>query len=97
MKGIKATISRTVEAVKKLWQRVHREPVVVRTFLALLVSAGVLELTDAQLDQVNAAVMAFVFIVSALSARKQVSPLPEEERPPVLAKLRRRNRGISDG
>lgn len=97
MKGIQHVVAQTVEAIKRLWQRVHREPVLVRTFLALLVSAGVLELTDAQLDQVNAAVMAFVFLVSALSARKQVQPLPDEERPPVLAKLRRRNRGISDG
>lgn len=97
MKGIKSGIQKVVEALGRLWHRIHKEPVLVRTFLALLVSAGVLELTDAQLDQVNAAVMALVFIVSALSARKQVSPLPEEERPPVgPAKLRRR-RGISDG
>lgn len=98
MKGIKSGINKVVETLKRLWQRIHDEPVLVRTFLALLVSAGILELTDAQLDQVNAAVMAVIFIVSALSARKQVSPLPEEERPPVgPAKLRRRDRGISDG
>lgn len=97
MKGIYEIAARVYGVAQRLWTRIHREPVLVRTFLALLVSAGIVELTDAQLDQVNAAVMALVFIVSALSARKQVEPLPEEDRPPVLAKLRRRDRGISDG
>jgi hypothetical protein len=98
MKGLKDTGRKIVEALRRLWQRIHKEPVLVRTFLALLVSAGILELSDAQLDQANAAVMALVFLVSALSARKQVEPLPEEDRPPIgPAKLRRRDRGISDG
>ena len=97
MKGIKSEIKKVVEALGRLWQRIHKEPVLVRTFLALLVSAGILELTDAQLDQVNAAVMALVFIVSALSARKQVEPLPEEDRPPVGPAVLRRRKGISDG
>lgn len=97
MKGIDEIATRVIEAAKRLWTRIHREPVLVRTFLALLVSAGILELTDAQLDQVNAAVMAFIFLVSALSARKQVSPLPDEERPPVGPSALRRKRGISDG
>lgn len=96
MKGISELTNKVLAVAKRVWDRIHREPVLVRTFLALLVSAGVLELTDAQLDQVNAGVMALVFIVSALSARKQVSPLPEEDRPPVMGKLRRR-KGISDG
>jgi hypothetical protein len=97
VKGLKEAGHKIVETLKRLWQRIHNEPVLVRTFLALLVSAGILELTDAQLDQVNAAVMAIVFIVSALSARKQVSPLPKEERPPVVPSALRRRKGISDG
>jgi hypothetical protein len=97
MEGIYEIAAKIYEGAKRLWNRIHSEPVLVRTFLALLVSAGVLELTDAQLDQVNAAVMALVFVVSALSARKQVSPLPEEERPPVGPSALRRKRGISDG
>ena len=97
MKGITKTGKKIVEALKRLWQRIHNEPVVVRTFLALLVSAGVLELTEADLDRVNSIVLAVVFIVSALSARKQVEPLPEEDRPSVVPARLRRRKGISDG
>lgn len=77
----------------RVWAKIQAEPVLVRTILGLLTSAGVLRLTDQDLTRVDAAVMAVVMIASALSARGAVTPLPPEERPRALRKARREGQG----
>lgn len=90
METIKTTAHKFAEIIKKLWAKIQDEPVLVRTLLALLVSGGIIELTDGQLDQVNSIVLAVVMIAGAVSARGAVKPLPKEERQRLLP---RRNRG----
>ena len=90
METIKTVAHRFTEILKTIWAKIQDEPVLVRTVLALLVSGGIIELTDGQLDQVNSIVLAIVMIVGAVSARGAVQPLPKEERQRLF---RRRNRG----
>jgi hypothetical protein len=75
----------------RVWAKIQAEPVLVRTVLALLVSGGVLELTDSQLDRIDALVVAFVLVASAASARGAVTPLPPEERKRLLRRNRRKD------
>lgn len=77
----------------RVWTRIVAEPVLVRTFLGLLASAGVLRLTDQDLTRVDAAVMAVVMLASAFSARRAVTPLPPEERPRALRRARKEGQG----
>lgn len=87
-------IGQTAKALlKKLWDRIVAEPVVVRTVLALAVSAGYLELSDKQLNTINAAVVGAVLIFGAVSARGAVKPLPKSKRQGVLGQVK----GIRNG
>jgi hypothetical protein len=74
----------------RIWTKIQAEPVIVRTVLGLLVSAGVLELTDADLNRVDSIVLVIVLLVSAASARGAVTPLPPEERKHLVRRNRRK-------
>lgn len=82
-------------AAQRAWARVQSEPVLVRTALTTLVGAGVLELTDVQLDRIDAIVLVVVLLGGAASARGAVTPLDPSERHGALGwkKKVRRNGG----
>lgn len=77
-------------AALRVWKKIQAEPVLVRTVLGLLVSGGVLRLTDQDLTRIDSLVMVVVMIVSAVSARRVVTPLPPEERPRALRRAAKR-------
>lgn len=80
--------------IKKAWAKIQNEPVIVRSVLALGVSAGYLELSDKQLDVVNAAVVAVVLLFGAASAREAVKPLAPSKRTGLVRKI---GKGIRNG
>lgn len=84
-----------VSLAKRFWQRIQQEPVIVRTALVWAVSAGFLELSNAQIDTAQAVVSTVVLLLGAVSARRVVSPVPVEERPRPLR--RNRNGGSGNG
>jgi hypothetical protein len=74
-----------------LFRRVKREPVLVRSFLTLLVAGGFFEISDARLSQIDAIVLAVVILLGGVATRRNVRPLTKEEKAE-----RRRNRRITN-
>jgi hypothetical protein len=56
-------------------KRLKQEPVLVRTTLALLVSLGFLNLSDADINQIDQAVMVVLVLLGSAAARKRVTPI----------------------
>lgn len=75
---MKINLNRVLEFLVKqggaLIDRIKAEPVLVRTFLTILISAGVLEITDARLDQIDSIVLVIVVLLGGVSARRKVTP-----------------------
>lgn len=89
-------IGRTIQAlVTRAWTKVQENPVIVRTTLALAVSAGYLELSDKQLDSINTAVVIAVLLFGAVSATRATEALPKDERTPWIPGKNKRSN--SDG
>lgn len=84
-------IGRAIQTLaKKVWTKVQENPVIVRTTLALAVSAGYLELSDKQLDSINTAVIIAVLLFGAVSATRATEVLPKDKRTPwIPSKLKK--------
>lgn len=61
-------------------KRVKQEPVLVRTLLTLLIAGGIIEISDAQLDQIESIVLVIVILLGGVATRRNVKPLTEEEK-----------------
>lgn len=71
--------------LSRIWERVQREPVILKTTFIFLVSGGYLGfLSDAQLSTAEQAVGIAVVVLTALSLRGDVKPLPPKERTKLL-------------
>jgi hypothetical protein len=90
----KSSFTQIVEEIAKrliaLIDRLKNEPVMVRTFLVLLASAGVIEVSDTQIDRIEAITLAGLLLLGSTSIRRNVTPVAPEDRKPLL---RRRSQG----
>lgn len=82
LKNIKKAL---LKLLSRIWDRVQNEPVILKTTLAFLIAGGYLEfLTDAQVTQVENIVALAVVIITALSIRGDVKPLPPKDRSKIF-------------
>lgn len=61
-------------------ERLKREPVLVRTVLALAVSLGFINLSDADIDQIDQIVLIVLVLCGSVAARSQVKPLTKKDK-----------------
>jgi hypothetical protein len=61
-------------------ERVKHEPVLVRTVLTLLIAGGIVEISDAKLDQIDSIVLVIVILLGGVATRRNVKPLSQEEK-----------------
>jgi hypothetical protein len=90
---MKINFNKIITAVKthlfSLIERIKKEPVLVRTFLTILIAGGFIEISSAKLDQIDAIVLAVVILLGGAATRRNVKPLSQEEK-----SQRRQNRRI---
>ncbi len=88
----KSSFNQIVEEIAKrliaLIDRLKKEPVMVRTFLVLLASAGIIEVSDTQLDKIEAIALAGLLLLGSTSIRRNVTPVAPEDRKPLLGRRR---------
>lgn len=63
-----------------LIERIKKEPVLVRSFLTILIAGGFIEISSTKLDQIDAIVLAAVIILGGVATRRNVKPLSKEEK-----------------
>lgn len=66
-------------AVLLLIERLKQEPVLVRTILSLLIGLGIINLTEANVNQIEQIALVILVLLGSNSARKRVKPLTETE------------------
>lgn len=79
-KNLKNIIKYIGEKLSSLIERIKQEPVLVRTFLTLLIAGGFIEISSAKLDQIDAIVLAVVILLGGAATRRNVKPLTKEEK-----------------
>lgn len=81
---MKINLNKIITAVKthlfSLIERIKKEPVLVRTFLTILIAGGFIEISSAKLDQIDAIVLAVVILLGGAATRRNVKPLSQEEK-----------------
>lgn len=74
-----------LDLLARVWKRVQEEPVILKTAFLGLLGAGYLEfLSDDQVTQVENIITIAVMVLTALSLRGDVKPLPPTERTKLL-------------
>lgn len=73
-----------IEKISALIERLKQEPVLVRTFLVLLASAGLIEISDTQIDKAEAIALAGLLLLGGASTRRKVTPTRSLEQAETL-------------
>lgn len=76
--------------IAALYERIKNEPVLVRSFLTILIGLGIINLTDAQLNTIDQVVLALVVLGGGYSSRRVVKPLPPSQRKPLVRRRKRK-------
>lgn len=93
---MKINLSKVLELISKhiklIIERIKKEPVLVRSFLTILIGLGLVEISDKNLNTIDQVVLAVVILAGGFSARRQVKPLPPSQRPKsVIRRKRKKN------
>jgi hypothetical protein len=70
----KTLIAQIKERVIALIERFKHEPVLVRSALMLLAGAGIIEISGAQMDKIEAIALVILFLLGSNSIRRNVTP-----------------------
>lgn len=79
-----------IKQIKVIVERIKNEPVLVRSFLTILIGLGIVEISDKNLNTIDQVVLALVILAGGFSARRQVKPLPPSQRPKSLIRRKRK-------
>ena len=85
-----------LDLLARAWKKVQEEPVILKTAFLGLLGAGYLEfLSDEQVTQVENIITIAVMVLTAISLRGDVKPLPPKKRTKLLRGeiFRRRDHG----
>ena len=75
MKTEKTLIALIKARVIELIERLKQEPVLVRSALMLLAGAGIVEISGAQMDKIEAIALIVLFLLGSNSIRRNVTPV----------------------
>lgn len=67
------------DRVIALVQRLKDEPVLVRSTLMLLAGAGIVEISGAQMDKIEAIALVILFLLGSNSIRRNVTPANKQQ------------------
>lgn len=83
--------NKALETLKAVWAKIQAEPVIIKTALAALIAGGYLNfLTDEHITLLQNLAAVAVFVITAVSLRSDVKPLPPKDRGSIIPGLARR-------